>query len=586
MPALSSRGIFLSYRREDAAPYARLLQFQLRERLPNVPVFMDLDSIEPGLDFAQVIRQAVESCALLVVLIGRQWMTLVDEEGRRRLDNPDDYVRFEVQTALERDIRVVPVLVDGARPLQQQQLPVDLTKLARLNALELSYGRYEYDADRLIHLIERVLDASRATGNAGQKSVSTDSAAAPTVRHAHDPTNSNAQRETAQRRPEFVRSDRARAIRVLSEAEQVAQSIEDESQKVWGLARVAAALADIDAGRAARVVAEIEHFLESTDDRSKVGALVGSAEELTAIDAGSAERIARSVEDEYQRSQALEDVARALAAVDPDRAKRVAESMTEKTYKALAVAEVGQTVAATDSRRAAQIVTGAERIARSLTEGNRARVLAIVAEVLAATDPDRAERIARSITDEAWQANALCSVTGALAAIDPDRAERIARSITDEAWQANALCLVTEGLAAIDPDRAERIARSIIDEAWQANALCSVTEALAAIDPDRAERIALSITDDYKKALAWVEVAALAANDTSSAARLITNAERAVRSIADEYEKADALAGLAEVVSATDRDHAARLLDDAERAAQTLTRKDQRVWAMMRIASV
>jgi hypothetical protein len=72
VPGFSSQGIFLSYRREDAAPYARLLQFHLKARFPNVPVFMDVDSIEPGLDFAEVIRDAVESCAVLVALIARQ----------------------------------------------------------------------------------------------------------------------------------------------------------------------------------------------------------------------------------------------------------------------------------------------------------------------------------------------------------------------------------------------------------------------------------------------------------------------------------------------------------------------------------
>jgi hypothetical protein len=76
MPDLSSRGIFLSYRREDTAPYARLLQFQLRERFPDARVFMDVDSIDAGLEFAQVIREAVDSCAVLVALIGRQWATL------------------------------------------------------------------------------------------------------------------------------------------------------------------------------------------------------------------------------------------------------------------------------------------------------------------------------------------------------------------------------------------------------------------------------------------------------------------------------------------------------------------------------
>jgi Tol biopolymer transport system component len=153
----ASGGIFLSYRREDAAPYARLLQYQLSERFPDARVFMDLDSIEAGLDFAEVIRDAVDSCAVLVALIGRQWATAADEEGRRRLDDPDDYVRFEVQTALKRGVRVIPVLVDDARPPRQQQLPAELHKLARLNALELSYGRYQYDSGRLLDLIQRVL---------------------------------------------------------------------------------------------------------------------------------------------------------------------------------------------------------------------------------------------------------------------------------------------------------------------------------------------------------------------------------------------------------------------------------------------
>jgi hypothetical protein len=113
VPGFSSQGIFIGYRREDAAPYVRLLQFQLRERIPAARVFVDLDSIEAGLDFAEVIGEAVGSCAVLVPLIGQQWATLTDEEGRRKLDNPDDFVRFEIQAALERGVRVIPVLALG-----------------------------------------------------------------------------------------------------------------------------------------------------------------------------------------------------------------------------------------------------------------------------------------------------------------------------------------------------------------------------------------------------------------------------------------------------------------------------------------
>jgi hypothetical protein len=156
VPSLSAQGIFISYRRADTGPYARLLQVQLSERFPGARVFMDLDSIEAGLDFADVIRDAIASCRVMVALIGREWATLADEEGRRRLDDPDDYVRFEIRTALRRGRRVIPVLVDGARPVRGPQLPTDLRKLARLNALEMSYDRYKYDADRLIAIIEKV----------------------------------------------------------------------------------------------------------------------------------------------------------------------------------------------------------------------------------------------------------------------------------------------------------------------------------------------------------------------------------------------------------------------------------------------
>jgi TIR domain len=159
VPGISRRGVFLSYRRDDAGPYARSLQLQLSQRIPDAPIFMDLDSIEAGLDFAEVIQDAVDSCAVVVVLIGRQWVTLADEDGARRLDNPDDYVRFEVKTALEQGVRVIPVLIDGTKPLRQQDLPAELHKLARLNAHKLSCDRYQDEADRLIDLIQRVLTA-------------------------------------------------------------------------------------------------------------------------------------------------------------------------------------------------------------------------------------------------------------------------------------------------------------------------------------------------------------------------------------------------------------------------------------------
>jgi len=163
-----THGVFISYRRSDAGPYARLLQVQLSRHLPTTPVFMDLDSIEAGADFAEAIKAGVNSCRVFVALIGAKWLTACDAEGRRRLDDPDDYVRFEIRTALERRVRIIPVLVDGATMPRYQDLPDDLGKLARLNALQMSYDRYEYDESRLIAVVRRVL-APRSIGAAERR---------------------------------------------------------------------------------------------------------------------------------------------------------------------------------------------------------------------------------------------------------------------------------------------------------------------------------------------------------------------------------------------------------------------------------
>lgn len=157
MRAVQPQGIFINYRHDDAGAYARLVKLRLSESFPGLPVFMDLDSIEAGADFAEAIDAALASCLVLVALIGRQWLAAAGEDGQRRLDSPDDFVRLEIATALERGVRVIPVLVDGAAMPRQDQLPPDLQKLARLHALEMGYRRIEYDETRLVTSIERLL---------------------------------------------------------------------------------------------------------------------------------------------------------------------------------------------------------------------------------------------------------------------------------------------------------------------------------------------------------------------------------------------------------------------------------------------
>jgi TIR domain len=161
-----SGGIFISYRREDTSHLAGRLYDRLADRFGDAQVFMDVDSIEPGVDFAEVITRAVGVCNVLLAVIGRHWLTAATDAGGRRLDDPDDVVRLEVKTALERNIRVIPVLVEGAAMPRAQDLPDNLAKLVRRNALTVRHETFRSDADHLVAAIERVLASRTAAPTA------------------------------------------------------------------------------------------------------------------------------------------------------------------------------------------------------------------------------------------------------------------------------------------------------------------------------------------------------------------------------------------------------------------------------------
>ena len=106
-------GVFISYRRQDSQSAAGRLADHLKENL-RAPVFRDVETIEPGVDFVEAIEKALASCAVMLVVIGPRWISISDASGRRRVDDESDYTRLEVGTALKRNVRVIPVLVEGA----------------------------------------------------------------------------------------------------------------------------------------------------------------------------------------------------------------------------------------------------------------------------------------------------------------------------------------------------------------------------------------------------------------------------------------------------------------------------------------
>ena len=148
--------IFISYRRDDSAGYAGRLFDHLAARFGAKNVFMDIDTIEPGEDFRTVVENAVSTCDVVLAMIGKQWLSLSDAQGGRRLDDPRDWVRIEIATALANSrVRVIPVLVRDASMPGGDQLPSDLKELAWRNAIELSDTRFQHDANRLSDVIER-----------------------------------------------------------------------------------------------------------------------------------------------------------------------------------------------------------------------------------------------------------------------------------------------------------------------------------------------------------------------------------------------------------------------------------------------
>src|SRR5512143_3857308 len=119
--------IFINYRRDDSAGYALNLYGYLSNHFGEDNIFMDINKIEPGDDFRRALANEVSTCDVVLVMIGRQWLNIKDVRGQRRLDNPGDWVRVEIASALANPrIRVIPVLVQGANVPGTDELPDDL----------------------------------------------------------------------------------------------------------------------------------------------------------------------------------------------------------------------------------------------------------------------------------------------------------------------------------------------------------------------------------------------------------------------------------------------------------------------------
>jgi hypothetical protein len=155
-------GVFLSYRRDDAPGHAGRIFDRLRAAFGADVVFMDVYTLDAGVDFATAIDRAVGSCATLLAIIGPDWMSKEGGQGRTRLQDPDDFVRLEIARALARNVAVIPVLVNGASLPAVDDLPDELRPIARRQAVALRDSRWDADVDHLVQSVAKLLES--ATG--------------------------------------------------------------------------------------------------------------------------------------------------------------------------------------------------------------------------------------------------------------------------------------------------------------------------------------------------------------------------------------------------------------------------------------
>ena len=145
-----ARRVLLSYRRQDSAASCGRIYDRLAAKFGAANVFRDIDSLAPGDLFVHKIREAIGQCDAVIVLIGPQWLAITDASGRRRLDDPADFVRMEIAEAQRQSKRVVPVLIEGAPMPDAKQLPTEIAALTQRNAIVLTDRHFASDMRELL----------------------------------------------------------------------------------------------------------------------------------------------------------------------------------------------------------------------------------------------------------------------------------------------------------------------------------------------------------------------------------------------------------------------------------------------------
>jgi hypothetical protein len=267
--------VFISYRRDDSAGFAGRIYDRLAGRLDAKSIFLDVDSIQPGLDFYDVLSEKLGVCDVLIAVIGKNWNSSADKGNLRRLDDLDDFVRIEIEAALQRGIRVIPVLVDGATMPKREDLPDSLQKLRRRQGIEISHNRFDSDVERLTHALSLIEEELRRRAAEAER-------AAREEREREDAAEA-ARAERARRLTEIGATHRAEEERRTREAAHAERSSPEERERQ--------AAAEAARAQETRRLAEAEgaHRKEPRLEPAEGGArwLVVAAAGLTVITGGA-----------------------------------------------------------------------------------------------------------------------------------------------------------------------------------------------------------------------------------------------------------------------------------------------------------
>lgn len=154
---MASEKIFISYRREDTSGESGRLKDKLEQVFGKENIFYDVETLEAGLNFDESIAKALNESKVLLAMIGPHWLKVIDSNGVKRIQKNEDWVRKEIAEALKRNLRVIPILVNGADMPDSQELPEELKELTLRHAQELTSSRWNYDVGELTKVLEKII---------------------------------------------------------------------------------------------------------------------------------------------------------------------------------------------------------------------------------------------------------------------------------------------------------------------------------------------------------------------------------------------------------------------------------------------